>query len=149
MLKLFSHPSNLAFIAPPVIGALSFASATTMFPTSQSMTFLGLCVFHVCAGIYLPSSAILRSVVITNDGLRATILALLRVPLNVAVMLVAIDVAGLSLNALSIYVLVLCIAASAGQYVLVRAAPSLLSPISYKPLLASEIPGDRVGASVV
>ena len=50
----------------------------------ESITFYAFCIFEVCCGVYFPSIAGLREKVV-EDGVRARVYGLLRIPLNVFV----------------------------------------------------------------
>jgi hypothetical protein len=73
-----------------LIYILSTASASLFIPVlwrDEKMTFWCFCVFEICCGVYFPLMAYQKGKVI-EDGVRANVYGLMRVPLNVFVVLV-------------------------------------------------------------
>ncbi|KAF4628042.1 hypothetical protein G7Y89_g10112 [Cudoniella acicularis] len=83
-----SHPS----ITPTrlLITTLGIASSSFFIPVifrDESVTFWCFCVFEICCGVYFPLMAYQKGKVV-DDGVRANVYGLMRVPLNVFVVLV-------------------------------------------------------------
>jgi MFS transporter, MFS domain-containing protein family, molybdate-anion transporter len=64
------------FMASVMLGSLLFKSET--------MTFWSFCVFEMCVGMYWPSVGYLKGRIV-EDGIRARVYGMLRIPLNVFV----------------------------------------------------------------
>ncbi|TVY49718.1 Molybdate-anion transporter [Lachnellula occidentalis] len=68
---------------------LFVASACFILPVlvhNEAVTFWSFCVFEICCGIYFPSIARLKEKMV-EDGVRAKIYGILRIPLNIFVVL--------------------------------------------------------------
>lgn len=82
------HPS----LSPTrlLIYVLSTAAASFFIPVlwrDEKITFWCFCIFEICCGVYFPLMAYQKGKVI-DDGVRANVYGLMRVPLNVFVVLV-------------------------------------------------------------
>jgi hypothetical protein len=72
-----------------LIGTLGAASLCFFLPAyvrEESITLWCFCIFEVCCGVYFPAMASLRGKLI-EDGSRASVYTILRVPLNAFVVL--------------------------------------------------------------
>lgn len=81
--RWFGNPSRMLMIT------LAVASCCFILPVlthDEAITFWCFCVFEVCCGIYFPSIAHLKEKIV-DDGVRAKIYGIMRVPLNVFVVL--------------------------------------------------------------
>lgn len=80
-------PRGTSVHANVLIAMLVEASMTLMLPVfvrSETFTFWCFCAFEACVGIYFPSMGNLKSAIV-EDGVRAKVYGVLRVPLNVFV----------------------------------------------------------------
>lgn len=71
----------------PLTINLTVASACFIIPVlthSETITFWCFCIFEICCGIYFPSIAHLKEKII-DDGVRAKIYGIMRIPLNIFV----------------------------------------------------------------
>jgi len=85
----FFASSSTVLMVTMTVAAICF-----MLPVlirDESITFWCFCVFEICCGVYFPSIANLKEKII-DDGVRAKIYGIMRIPLNVFV------VVGLSLT---------------------------------------------------
>jgi hypothetical protein len=80
-LKLPVPPSMLLTITLTVA---SFCFIVPVLTHSETITFWCFCIFEICCGIYFPSMAHLKEKII-DDGVRAKIYGIMRIPLNVFV----------------------------------------------------------------
>lgn len=83
--------SMTEFLSPSMLVAFSSAGAsvsllTTVLVRNEIITFWAFCFFEACIGIYFPSIGALRAIVV-DDGVRAKIYGILRIPLNIFVVL--------------------------------------------------------------
>ncbi|KAF2679120.1 DUF791-domain-containing protein [Lentithecium fluviatile CBS 122367] len=72
-----------------LVGTLGAASLCFFLPAyvrEESITLWSFCIFEVCCGVYFPAMASLRGKLI-EDGSRASVYGILRVPLNAFVVL--------------------------------------------------------------
>ncbi|CZR51912.1 probable major facilitator superfamily domain-containing protein 5 [Phialocephala subalpina] len=81
--------STHRLISPSRLLTIIFATASSallipVLTKSESLTFWSFCVFEACVGMYWPSVGFLKGRVI-EDGVRARIYGMLRIPLNVFV----------------------------------------------------------------
>lgn len=74
-------PSMLVTVA---IGGGSISLLVTVLQRNESLTFWAFCIFEACIGIYIPSMSARRAAVV-DDGDRAKIYGILRIPLNIFV----------------------------------------------------------------
>lgn len=74
------------------IAGTAISLMITIFIKSETITFWCFCIYEMCVGIYYPSMGCQKGKII-DDGVRAQIYTILRIPLNVFV------VAALSLTA--------------------------------------------------
>lgn len=85
-----SRFSSIAkFLAPSMLLTLSISGASislllTVLLKNESITFWAFCLFEACIGIYYPSMGAQRAVIV-DDGVRAKIYGILRIPLNIFV----------------------------------------------------------------
>ena len=84
-----SHIRPSYYFAPSVLLTLASAGASIsldMVPVfkSEILTFCAFCVFEACIGIYFPSIGAQRAIIV-DDGVRAKIYGILRIPLNIFV----------------------------------------------------------------
>lgn len=76
-----SKPTSPTRILPT---ALALASSSLLVPVvwrKENLTFWSFLVFEACAGVYWPSIGLLKGKLI-EDGVRARVYALLKIPLN-------------------------------------------------------------------
>lgn len=89
---LYKHASTCTNPLPAqkmLIGILALSSACFLIPghfRDERLTLWCFCVFELCCGIYYPVMGSLKSKLI-EDGSRASIYGILRIPLNVFVVL--------------------------------------------------------------
>ncbi|KUJ22991.1 DUF791-domain-containing protein [Mollisia scopiformis] len=81
--------STHRLISPTRLLTIIFATASSMLlipvlTRSETLTFWSFCIFEACVGMYWPSVGSLKGRVI-EDGVRARIYGMLRIPLNVFV----------------------------------------------------------------
>ena len=88
-----SSPSRFALIigvlTPSTILTLAIAGASislllTVLLKDEAITFWAFCLFEACIGIYFPSMGAQRAAIV-DDGVRAKIYGILRIPLNIFV----------------------------------------------------------------
>lgn len=84
-----SQSAIAKFLTPPYLLTLSVAGACVSFilpvlSKVESITFWSFCLFEACIGIYYPSMSAQRAVIV-DDGIRAKIYCVLRIPLNIFV----------------------------------------------------------------
>lgn len=77
------------FFSPSMLVALANAGAAasilvTVLLRSEALTFWAFCFFETCIGIYFPAIGAQRAMVV-DDGVRANIYGVLRIPLNIFV----------------------------------------------------------------
>jgi hypothetical protein len=77
------------FVPLSVLVAFANAGAATslvitVLLRSEALTFWAFCLFETCTGIYFPAIGAQRALVV-NDGIRAKIYGVLRIPLNIFV----------------------------------------------------------------
>jgi hypothetical protein len=90
--QLYNHIIASATTTPVkniLIGTLAAASLCFFLPAyvrEESVTLWCFCIFEVCCGVYFPAMASLRGKLI-DDGSRASVYTILRVPLNAFVVL--------------------------------------------------------------
>jgi len=87
LFNLLVSKNNL--ITPSRLLTITFltASITLLLPSfikTTTPTFISFCLFEVCVGIYYPSIGYLKGKYI-EDGIRARVYGMLRIPLNVFV----------------------------------------------------------------
>mmetsp|Transcript_10911 Transcript_10911/g.14208 ORF Transcript_10911/g.14208 Transcript_10911/m.14208 type:complete len:454 (+) Transcript_10911:283-1644(+) len=99
------------------IGVAAVALSIPAFLNSHSVYFLCFCIFEVCVGVYMPAMAYQRLRNIPSE-VRATIMNLFRVPLNVVVVLALLDVGHMHHSVISLYCGGLLLAAGAAQYLM-------------------------------
>jgi MFS transporter, MFS domain-containing protein family, molybdate-anion transporter len=78
---LYTSPSTLLTLA------ILLSSTSLLLPVllkSESLTFWAFCIFEACIGVYYPSMGAQKGRIV-DDGVRANIYGLLRIPLNVFV----------------------------------------------------------------
>lgn len=56
----------------------------TVYAKNEYITFYGFCIFEACVGIYFPAMGTLKGMIV-EDGQRASVYGILRIPLNVVV----------------------------------------------------------------
>lgn len=83
--------SPKAFFSPAVLVSLANAGAAaslvvTVLFRSEVVTFWAFCLFETCTGIYFPSMGAQRAMVV-DDGVRAKVYGMLRIPLNIFVVM--------------------------------------------------------------
>jgi hypothetical protein len=78
-LKFRVSPSTLLTITLMVA---SFCFIVPVLTHNETMTFWCFCIFEICCGIYIPSIAHLKEKII-DDGVRAKIYGIMRIPLNI------------------------------------------------------------------
>jgi hypothetical protein len=89
---LYKHVSTSAIPLSPqkmLTGLLALASACFFVPghfRDERLTLWCFCIFELCCGIYYPAMGSLKSKLV-EDGSRASIYGILRIPLNVFVVL--------------------------------------------------------------
>ena len=82
-------PSIAKFLTPSMLLTLAIAGASisllfTVLIKDEFISFWAFCVFEACIGIYFPSMGAQRAAIV-DDGVRAKIYGILRIPLNVFV----------------------------------------------------------------
>jgi hypothetical protein len=82
-------PSIREVLSPSMLVALASAGASTsllitVLQRNESLTFWSFCLLETCTGIYYPSIGAQRAMVV-DDGVRAKIYGVLRIPLNIFV----------------------------------------------------------------
>ena len=80
---LYTSPSTLLTLA------ILLSSTSLLLPVllkSESLTFWAFCIFEACIGVYYPSMGAQKGRIV-DDGVRANIYGLLRIPLNVFVVM--------------------------------------------------------------
>lgn len=75
--------SNVNMLTMAIAGA-SISLLVTVFVKSEKITLWCFCIFEMCVGIYYPSMGYQKGKVI-DDGVRAKIYGVMRIPLNVFV----------------------------------------------------------------
>jgi MFS transporter, MFS domain-containing protein family, molybdate-anion transporter len=78
---LHTSPSTLLTLA------ILLSSTSLLLPVllkSESLTFWAFCIFEACIGVYYPSMGAQKGRIV-DDGVRANIYGLLRIPLNIFV----------------------------------------------------------------
>ncbi|OHW90691.1 major facilitator superfamily transporter [Colletotrichum incanum] len=83
LLALVSKPSRLLLSVLLAANAVFFALGTGA-PRAEQVTFWLFCLFEACVGLYFPSMGYLKGKVV-DDGVRAQVYGVLRIPLNVFV----------------------------------------------------------------
>jgi hypothetical protein len=89
---LYKHLSTSATPVSPqkmLTGLLALASACFFIPghfRDERITLWCFCIFELCCGVYYPAMGSLKSKLV-EDGSRASIYGILRIPLNVFVVL--------------------------------------------------------------
>lgn len=83
LLALVSTPSRLLLSVLFAANAVFFALGTGA-PRAEQVTFWLFCLFEACVGLYFPSMGYLKGKVV-DDGVRAQVYGVLRIPLNVFV----------------------------------------------------------------
>jgi hypothetical protein len=78
--KLISHARLLTII----FSTASMSLLLTVVVKDEAITFWSFCVFEACVGMYWPSVGYLKGRII-DDGIRARVYGMLRIPLNVFV----------------------------------------------------------------
>ena len=81
--------TTYAFVSPArfLTAIFALASSTlliTVISKDERMTFWSFCVFEACVGMYFPSIGYLKGKIV-DDGIRARVYGMLRVPLNIFV----------------------------------------------------------------
>jgi len=84
--------SHYSYITPTriLVAILSVAAASFFIPVlwhDERVTMWCFCVFEICCGVYFPLMAYQKGKIV-EDGVRANVYGLMRVPLNVFVVLV-------------------------------------------------------------
>jgi hypothetical protein len=84
--------SSQRLLTPSRLLTIIFATASSsllipILSKSESLTFWSFCVFEMCVGIYWPSVGYLKGRIV-EDGIRARVYGMLRIPLNVFVVVV-------------------------------------------------------------
>jgi len=103
ILKYACVVSGIALVAPAIT-------------SSHNVIFLSFCLYETCVGVYFSGMGYLRSMCIPNE-MRSTIMNLYRVPLNLFVVIILINISSLSHSKLSsIFLLGLMVAASSYAY---------------------------------
>lgn len=87
--------------------------------SSHSFLLLAFCMFEVCVGLYFPSIGAQRAKYLPNE-VRATVMSIYRVPLNLIVVLTLLNVSSLSAGRIAMYSTCLLGAATAGERLLAR-----------------------------
>ena len=80
--QLISHARLLTI----VFATASMSLLVPVLRRGEAVTFWSFCVFEACVGMYFPSVAYLKGRIV-DDGIRARVYAMLRIPLNVFVVL--------------------------------------------------------------
>ncbi|GKT94226.1 major facilitator superfamily domain-containing protein [Colletotrichum tofieldiae] len=83
LLALVSTPSRLLLSVLFAANVVFFALGTGA-PRAEQVTFWLFCLFEACVGLYFPSMGYLKGKVV-DDGVRAQVYGVLRIPLNVFV----------------------------------------------------------------
>ncbi|CCF33927.1 major facilitator superfamily transporter [Colletotrichum higginsianum] len=83
LLALVSTPSRLLLSVLLAANVVFFALGTGA-PRAEQITFWLFCLFEACVGLYFPSMGYLKGKVV-DDGVRAQVYGVLRIPLNVFV----------------------------------------------------------------
>ncbi|OHF00260.1 major facilitator superfamily transporter [Colletotrichum orchidophilum] len=83
LLALVSTPSRLLLLVLLAANVVFFALGTGP-PRAEQVTFWLFCLFEACVGLYFPSMGYLKGKVV-DDGVRAQVYGVLRIPLNVFV----------------------------------------------------------------
>lgn len=83
--------SKYQIISPSRLLTIIFATASssllvTVLVKDEAMTFWSFCVFEACVGMYWPSVGYLKGRFI-DDGIRARVYGMLRIPLNAFVVI--------------------------------------------------------------
>jgi hypothetical protein len=97
--------------------ACAISSVVLFFPAiteSHKLLMLAFCGFEICVGLYFPSIAVQRARYIPNE-VRATVMAIFRIPLNVIVILALLNVSQLSTSKIALYSSGLLLAATVGE----------------------------------
>ena len=68
----------------PLFALASSMLLITVIRKDERLTFWSFCVFEACVGIYFPSIGYLKGKII-DDGVRARVYGMLRIPLNIFV----------------------------------------------------------------
>ncbi|KAF6807222.1 major facilitator superfamily transporter [Colletotrichum sojae] len=82
--SMVSTPSRLLFAVLFAANAVFFALGSG--PRREQVTFWLFCLFEACVGLYFPSMGYLKGKVV-DDGIRAQVYGVLRIPLNLFVVL--------------------------------------------------------------
>jgi len=100
---------------------------------SHTAVLCGFCVFEACVGLFAPTLAGQRARHVPNE-VRATVLAIFRVPLNLIVVLTLLNVSHLTTTKIALYSCALLLLAAAGERVLASFTTLLpASPADPKP----------------
>ncbi|GKT44178.1 molybdate-anion transporter [Colletotrichum spaethianum] len=83
LLALVSTPSRLLLSVLLAANGVFFALGTGA-PRAEQVTFWLFCLFEACVGLYFPSMGYLKGKVV-DDGVRAQVYGVLRIPLNIFV----------------------------------------------------------------
>ncbi|KAH0614891.1 uncharacterized protein H6S33_000527 [Morchella sextelata] len=78
--KVIRHSRLLVW----VFAAAAVALYTAVYAQNEYAVFYGFCVFEACVGMYFPAMGVLKGRII-EDGHRAAVYGVLRIPLNVVV----------------------------------------------------------------
>jgi hypothetical protein len=81
--------SSQRLLSPARLLTIIFATASSsllipIVSTSETITFWSFCVFEMCVGMYWPSVGYLKGRIV-EDGIRARVYGMLRIPLNIFV----------------------------------------------------------------
>jgi hypothetical protein len=77
-------PVSSTMLLTVTLTIASFCFIVPVLTHSEPLTFWCFCMFEICCGIYFPSMAHLKEKII-DDGVRAKIYGIMRIPLNVFV----------------------------------------------------------------
>ena len=109
----FRWALSKGFSVERIIMPLLLVSAFAMFIpvfSSSSLTFLAFNLFEVCCGVYFPTMGSIRSKYVPEET-RATVMNIFRVPLNLIVVLVLLNVSTMSYSTIfGVCTALLCIA---------------------------------------
>jgi hypothetical protein len=90
--QLYNHliasatPNSAKHILIGTLGAASLCFFLPAYVREEGVTLWCFCIFEMCCGVYFPAMASLRGKLI-EDGSRASVYTILRVPLNAFVVL--------------------------------------------------------------